>query len=180
MAAKPCRRRAERRCLTAPAALAILLLAAACEPASDRPALASFGPGGPVEPALVVGVWRCSDLNPLPDQPLQAITTTYAEDGSYSAQSQVPERGPLGPIAVTQRGRWAIEGDRLVTSEVVTEAHAVDGNTRTDAFAKASAQIVDAMSAGKPAASRVLRLNARRLTLRPLDVKDPPVIGCLR
>ena len=69
MAAKRCRRRPERRCPIAPAALAILLLAAACEPASDRPALASFGPGGPVEPALLVGVWRCSDLNPCPTRP---------------------------------------------------------------------------------------------------------------
>ena len=82
------------------------------------------------------------------------ITTTYAADGSYSAQSQVPERGPLGPIAVTQRGRWAIEGDRLVTSEVVTEARAVDGNTRTDAFAKASAQMSTRWAPASPPPAR--------------------------
>ena len=72
-----------------------------------------------------------------------------------------------------QRGRWSIDAGRLVTSDVVTDAHAMDGNTSTEALAKASAQMVDAMSAGKPAASEVLRLDARRLTLRPADVDRP-------
>jgi hypothetical protein len=163
-----------------PGAIALLLLAAACEPASDRPALASFGPGGRIDPASIVGTWRCSDLNPYPDQPGQAITTTYDADGAYRSESQIPKRAPFGPIAVTQRGRWAVDRDRLVTRDVVTEVHAVDGNMRTDAFAKASAQVVDAMSAGRPTASEVLRLDARRLTLRPVDATDPPVIGCIR
>ena len=44
----------------------------------------------------------------------------------------------------------------------------------------ASAQTIDLVSAGKPMASLVLRLDARRLTLRPAEVTDPPVIGCLR
>jgi hypothetical protein len=164
----------------AAARLALLLLLGACEPESDRPMLASYRPGAAVELASLVGTWRCSDLNPYPDQPHQAITTTYAADGTYESTSLVPKRGPLGPIQVTQRGRWSIDDARLVTSDVVTDAHAVDGNTSTEALAKASAQVVDAMSAGKPAASEVLRLDARRLTLRPADVADPPVIGCLR
>jgi hypothetical protein len=86
----------------------------------------------------------------------------------------------VGAIKVIQRGRWSIDDGRLLTADVVTDAHAVDGNTSTEALAKVSAQTVDAMSAGKPAASEVLRLDARRLTLRPVEVTDPPVIGCLR
>ena len=62
----------------------------------------------------------------------------------------------------------------------MTDARALDGNTETDALAKASAALLDAMGEGKPAASEVLRLDARRLTLRPADVTDPPVIGCTR
>ncbi|MFL5336820.1 MAG: hypothetical protein ACJ8H8_27500 [Geminicoccaceae bacterium] len=177
------RRTVATRCRLRPEpgrALALLLLLAACEPESDRPVLASYRPGAAVEPALLVGTWRCSDLNPYPDQPLQAITTIYAADGTYESASVVPKRGPVGAIRVIQRGRWSIDAGRLLTADVVTDAHAVDGNTSTEALAKASAQTVDAMSAGKPAASEVLRLDARRLTLRPVEVTDPPVIGCLR
>ena len=47
-------------------------------------------------------------------------------------------------------------------------------------MAKASAELIDAMGGGEPAASEVLRLDARRLTLRPAEVTDPPVIGCAR
>ena len=156
------------------------LLLGACEPESDRPALAAYRPGEPVVADALVGTWRCSDLNPYPDQPRQAVTTTYAADGSFESGSIIPERGPVGAIQVTQRGRWSVADGRLVTSEVVTEAHATDGNTSTEALALASAQTIDLMSGGKPMASEVLRLDARRLTLRPAEVTDPPVIGCLR
>ena len=142
--------------------------------------LASYRPGSPVEPASLIGIWRCSDLNPYPEQPRQAVTTTYAADGSFVSCSVILERGPVGAIQVVQRGRWSVDGGRLVTAEVVTEAHATDGNTSTEALAVASAQTIDLMSAGKPMASEVLRLDARRLTLRPAEVTDPPVIGCLR
>ena len=155
------------------AALALLLLLGACEPESDRPVLASYRPGVPLVPASLVGTWRCSDLNPYPDQPQQAITTTYAADGSFESNSVIPKRGPVGAIQVVQRGRWSIDAGRLVTADVITDAHAMDGNTSTEALAKASAQTVDAMSAGKSAASEVLRLDARRLTLRPADVDRP-------
>src|SRR3954470_16749479 len=118
------RRTAATRCRPRPepgTALALLLLLAACEPESDRPVLASYRPGGAVEPASLVGTWRCSDLNPYPDQPRQAITTTYAADGTYASTSAVPKRGALGPIQVRQRRRWSIDDARLVTSEVVTD-----------------------------------------------------------
>lgn len=108
------------------------------------------------------------------------ITTVYDADGSYVSQSEIAGQGPMGPIAVVQRGRWSVADNRLLTHDVVTQARAIDGNTATDALAKASAELVDAVSGGKPAASEVLRLDAKRLTLRPAEVTDPPVIGCTR
>jgi hypothetical protein len=108
------------------------------------------------------------------------ITTIYDACGGYLSESEIPGRRPVGPIAVVQRGRWSIEGNRLLTAEVVTEARALDGNTETDALAKASAALLDAMSGDQPAASQILRLDAKRLTVQPLDVVDPPSIGCMR
>jgi hypothetical protein len=158
----------------------LLLLLAACEPASDRPALSSLPVAGNIDAELLVGSWRCRDLNPYPGQAVQVITTTYDRDGTYVSLSEVPGHGPLGAIAVVQRGRWSVDGNRLVTDDVVTNARALDGNTETDALAKASAELLDAMAQGKPSASEILRLDRKRLSLRPAEVTDPPVIGCIR
>jgi hypothetical protein len=158
----------------------LLVLLAACEPASDRPALSSLPVAANIDAELLVGSWRCRDLNPYPGQAVQVIATTYDRDGSYVSQSEVPGHGPLGAIAVVQRGRWSVDGNRLVTRDVVTDARALDGNTETDALAKASAELLDAMAQGKPSASEILRLDRKRLSLRPADVTDPPVIGCIR
>jgi hypothetical protein len=163
-------------------ALALAALLAACQPASDRPALSAVPDGafGAADPGLLVGTWRCRDLNPYPDQPGQVVTATYAADGGYRAEADAPGRGPMGAIRVVQRGRWSVAGDRVVTSDVVTDARAVDGDTATDAWARAGAQVIDAVTAGRPAESEVLRLDARRLTLRPVGPTDPPVVGCVR
>jgi hypothetical protein len=158
----------------------LLLFFAACEPQSDRPALSSLPAAATLDSSLLVGTWRCRDLNPYPGQASQVITTTYGQDGAYVSESEIAGRGPVGAIAVVQRGRWSVDANQLLTHDVVTDARALDGNTETDALAKASAELIDAMGEGRPAASEVLRLDTRRLTLRPADVTDPPVIGCIR
>ena len=101
------------------------------------------------------------------------ITTTYGQNGAYVSESEIAGRGPVGAIAVVQRGRWSVDANQLLTHDVVTDARALDGNTETDALAKASAALIDAMGEGRPAASEVLRLDARRLTLRPADGHRP-------
>jgi hypothetical protein len=133
-----------------------------------------------VDAGLLAGTWRCRDLNPYPGQPPQVVATTYAMDGSFVSESELPGRGPVGPIAVTQRGRWSVEGSQLVTRDVTTSARALDGNTETDALAKASAEMLDLVGGKTPLASEILRLDSRRLNLRPAGVTDPPVIGCTR
>ena len=150
----------------AAARLALLLLLGACEPESDRPMLASYRPGAAVEPHRWSAPGAAATSTLIPISRARRSPPPTPPTARTRARPCVPKRGPLGPIQVTQRGRWSIDDARLVTSDVVTDAHAVDGNTSTEALAKASAEVVDAMSAGKPAASEVLRLDARRLTLR--------------
>ena len=162
------------------AALLTLLALAACAAPLERPEVTTPTGGGPVEAALLIGDWQCRDLNPLPGQPPQTVATRYADDGSFRSTSELPVHGPIGPIEIVQQGRWALDGDRLTTSDVRTAARALDGNSETDAYAKAGAELIDAMGAGRPVASRVLLLDPARLTLRPVDVTDPPVVGCTR
>jgi hypothetical protein len=160
--------------------MACLLLLAACEPQSDRPALSSLPAAAAPEPSLLIGTWRCRDLNPYPGQPRQVITTSYDADGSFVSESEIAGRGAMGPIAVAQRGRWSLADGQLLTHDVTTQARALDGNSETDALVKASAELIDAVGRDKRVASEVLRLDAKRLTLRPAEVTDPPVIGCTR
>ena len=40
--------------------------------------------------------------------------------------------------------------------------------------------MLDLVGGRAPLASEILRLDARRLNLRPVGVTDPPVIGCTR
>lgn len=142
--------------------------------------MAAPAPVAAIDTALLAGTWRCRDLNPYPGQPPQVVTTTYAAHGGFLSESELPGRGPVGPIAVAQRGRWSVEGNRLVTRDVTTAARALDGNTETDALAKASAEMLDLVGGKAPLASEILRLDSRRLNLRPVGVTDPPVIGCTR
>ncbi len=86
----------------------------------------------------------------------------------------------MGPLRLGQQGRWSIEGDRLITSEVKTTARTADGNTEMDAMAQAGAELVDLMAGKAPQASQILALNRQQLVLRPADMADPPVIGCAR
>jgi len=133
-----------------------------------------------IDTSLLIGLWICHDLNPLPGQPVQVITTRYAEDGRFQSASELPARGGMGPLRLGQQGRWTVEDDRLVTSEVSTTARTADGNTEMDAMAQAGAELVDLMAGKAPQASQILTLDRWQLVLRPTEMADPPVIGCVR
>lgn len=157
-----------------------MLCLVGCATQPTRPEIATPLPTGPVEQALLIGLWSCRDLNPLPGQPVQAITTRYADDGRFQSVSHLPARGGMGPLRIGQQGRWSVEGDQLVTTEVKTVARTADGNTEMDAMAQAGADLIDLMAGDAPHASQILRLDRQELVLRPVDMQDPPMIGCSR
>lgn len=145
-----------------------------------RPEIAAPEPTGPIDAAALVGPWSCRDLNPLPTQPLQTVTTSYAADGGFVSVSEIPGRPAAPPIRVSQAGRWHIDGDQLITSEVRTTARAVGGDPETDAMLQASAELIDRVGINRKMASAILRLDASELLLRPAEIADPPIIGCDR
>lgn len=133
-----------------------------------------------VDARQLVGTWRCQDLNPYPEQPQQTVVATYAADGSFVTESRTEAQGQIGAIVATARGSWEVRAGQLVTSGVRTEARAADGDQQTDILAKASAELVDALSGTNPNVSEILELEASRMIARPLGSDDPPVIACTR
>ncbi|MEK0082608.1 hypothetical protein [Benzoatithermus flavus] len=162
-----------------------LLLAACTTDGGDgprRPPVEMPAPLAVVDPALVVGTWQCRDLNPYPGQPEQTVTSTYDADGSFTDRSRVAGPPPAGgAIDVVARGRWAVEGGRIVTREVRTEAHAAGGDPKLDEIAALSAEFLNSRPRHeRDGAVDVLRLSPDELVLRPAEVEDPAIVRCLR
>jgi hypothetical protein len=145
-----------------------------------RPTVPLPAPPSTVDVRLLVGSWHCQDLNPYPDQPRQTVVATYAADGGFVTESRTEAHGPIGAIVATARGSWEIRDGQLLTSDVRTEARAADGDQQTDILAKASAELVDALSGTNPNVSEILALEPSRMVARPLGSDDPPVIACTR
>lgn len=166
------------------AGTALLCLSlAACAATSDlppRPTVALPAPPAVVDARLLIGTWQCQDLNPYPEQPRQSVMATYAADGGFVTESRTEAHGPIGAIVATARGRWEVRDGRLLTSDVRTEARAADGDQQTDILAKASAELVDALSGTAPNVAEILALEPSRLVARQLGSDDPPVIACTR
>jgi hypothetical protein len=163
--------------------LVMVLAVSACAGGAGPPARPPLGLAdqvGPVDRDLVVGAWRCRDLNPYPGQPEQTVTATYDADGTFVSESETAARPPVGAMQVTARGRWKVRGDHLVTSDVVTEARSADGDAATDTLAGIGARFVNALTADDAGASDVLELSPERLVLRPVGVEDAPVVACAR
>lgn len=166
------------------ASLAAVGVLAACVgggSAPGRPAVSLADEVGAIDRDLVVGTWQCRELNPYPERPLQAITTTYEADGRFTGQGRSAEGGPVGGMIVDVWGSWAVEGDQLVASDVRTEARAADDNPAINMLAGLGAAIANTMMATqREGASDVLRLTPNDLVMRPIGVQDAPVIACTR
>lgn len=146
-----------------------------------RPAVAVADEVGAVDRDLVVGTWRCRELNPYPEMPALTIATTYEADGTFVSETQAAPRPPLGAVRSKARGRWSAEGGQIATTDVTTEAGSADGDAWTDLMARATASVINTFNIDQPRATgEVLQLDRRQLVMRPLGVEDPPVISCAR
>jgi hypothetical protein len=159
-----------------------LLLAACATGGGDtprRPATSVADEVGEVDRAAVVGTWECRELNPYPEVPQVATTTTYRADGTFTSEGRSAPRPPLGPVQVEANGGWSVEGGEIVTSEVTTEASSEDA--WTNLMAGVGAQFIDWFAGAQDRASvEVLKLGRGELVVRPIGVEDPPVIACTR
>jgi hypothetical protein len=165
------------------ALLAGMLLLAACATGGGetprRPATSVVDEAGAVDRAAVVGTWQCRELNPYPEVPQVATTTTYRADGTFTSEGRSAPRPPLGPMRVEANGRWSVEGGEIVTSEVTTEASSEDA--WTNLMAGVGAHFIDLVGGAQDRVSvEVLKLSRGELVVRPSGVEDPAVIACAR
>jgi hypothetical protein len=163
--------------------MAVVLLAACAAggggEAPQRPAVSVADQVGAVDRSLVVGTWQCRDLNPYPGAPEQVVTETFGADGSFLGQSRVSGEGPVGMIQVSARGKWAVEGDRITTTGVTTQASSADPTLNM--IAGLTAEYLNRQPPSlRDGSSELLKLSRSELVLRPLAVEDPPIIACTR
>ena len=133
-----------------------------------------------VDRAAIVGIWSCRELNPYAEVPAQNSTVTYAADGSFISKASYDAGAtpPFGGMSVVTTGKWSVEGDRIVTSDVNSQASSPDAFTNM--LAGVATSFANSMSAQQQGSGDVLKLTKTELTIRPAGVEDPPVIGCTR
>ena len=88
-----------------------------------RPPVAVADEVQQVAASKIVGTWTCRELNPYPEVLRQVSTITYAKDGAFTAKAQYDDTTPpFGDMTVETTGRWMVQGERIVISEVKTSA----------------------------------------------------------
>jgi hypothetical protein len=147
--------------------------------APRRPAVSVADQVGTVDRSLLVGTWQCRDLNPYSGAPQQTVTQTFGADGTFRGDSSVSGEGPVGLIQVSAVGKWAVQGERLVTSDVTTKASSADPTMNL--IAGLTSQYLNSQPPSlRDGSSDVLELTRSRLVTRPAGIDDPPVIACTR
>ena len=82
-------------------------------------------------------------------------------------------------MTVKITGKWAVEGDQIVASDIKTEAGSAD--EFTNVMAGIGSSIVNTFSKSQPQGSGdVLELTQHKLVFRGVGVDDPPTYSCTR
>ena len=133
-----------------------------------------------VDRAAIVGIWSCRELNPYAEVPAQNSTVTYAADGSFISKARYDAGAtpPFAGMSVVTTGKWSVEGDRIVTSDVNSQASSPDAFTNM--LAGVATSFANNMSAQQQGSGDVLKLTRNELTIRPVGIDDPPVLACTR
>lgn len=144
-----------------------------------RPSLTVADEVQQIDPEQLIGTWTCRELNPYPEVPQQVSTITYAQGGTFTSKAQYDaQTPPFGAMSIVAAGRWAVEGDRIVTSDVKTSAASQDAFT--NAMAGIAISIMNSISDQQQGSGDVLKLTPTELGYRAAGVDDPPVYSCVR
>jgi hypothetical protein len=172
--------RATSRLLLLGATAALAACAGIAGPPPKRPPVEVADQVQRVDRGAVIGTWNCRELNPYAEVPAQVSTVTYAADGGFVAKARYDAGAapPFGGMSVVTTGKWSVENDRILTSDVNTQASSED--PFTNVLAGVASTFANSMSAQQQGSGDVLKLTRTELTLRPDGVEDPPVIGCTR
>ena len=131
-------------------------------PEPERPAYGGTDQVGDVAPDSLVGTWRVTALNPLPDEPPQETVIEYRADGSVIGRTDLDERnaalmGEDARLEIT--GRWSVVGGVVNHSEMDVEI--VDGN----ALASMAGGLVSGAMRNVSNEANVYELGANRIVM---------------
>jgi hypothetical protein len=135
-----------------------------------------------VQSGMLVGTWRCRELNPYPQLPKASRTFTFDADGTLVAETLTEDDPRYGSMQGTSRGNWSVEGDRLLMKNMTLEAKAAEGNTNpfTGMLTGLTTAIANSFMRDQQDGSfDVLELTGSELALRGIG-EDPPVFACTR
>ncbi|HEX2528760.1 MAG TPA: hypothetical protein VHL31_21010 [Geminicoccus sp.] len=153
--------------------------------APTRPVVNVTDKVGAVDADRIVGNWTCRQLNPIPDMPDVANTTTYGADGKGKVVAAADTEGKPAGIPAKLKTEfaydWSVEGERLVISNIDSSITAADDSAGSTILAPI-AQLVSStfIDQSEPSTSDVLELTDAKLVVRPVGVEDPPIISCTR
>ena len=81
-------------------------------------------------------------------------------------------------MTVETTGRWTVQGERIVISDVKTSAGSQDAFTNM--MAGLASSLVNTASAREQGSGDVLKVTSAELVFRPEGADDPPVYSCTR
>ena len=138
-----------------------------------------------VDAKRLVGRWECRELNPFTGRPPGRQTMTYEVGGKGRSQAllDMAEQGgpPLGRMTLDSTCDWRVEGERVVASNIRTDARAADGDAASGFMAGLTQMVANNfINRNKPGTVNVLRLTDRELVMRDTETPQAPLIGCTR
>ena len=172
--------RATSRLLLLGATAALAACSGIAGPPPKRPAVQVSDQVQQVDRAAIVGTWTCREVNPYAEVPAQNSTVSYDADGGFISKARYDAGAtpPFGGMSVVTTGKWTVENDRIVTSDVNSQASSPDAFTNM--LAGVATSFANNMSAQQQGSGDVLKLTRNELTIRPVGIDDPPVLACTR
>jgi hypothetical protein len=130
----------------------------------------------------LVGIWNCRELNPFPDQAPVLTRLELAPDGRLKSEQMILIEGEAPrevDLVFVLEGRWQVDGDRIVASDVQGSARAALGG-KADEAPSSMDGVLDAFARqAEEAPLEIFRLSTDEVVMREND-PGAPFITCAR
>ncbi len=95
--------------------LVVVLTVSACGAPPKREPYDGADLVGAIDPAMLVGNWQITILNPIPGEDGPTVSTAYRSDGTWTSLVIPPDEQnqDLGPMEFEGKGTWQVNGDSM-------------------------------------------------------------------
>ena len=153
--------------------------------AVQRPVVAVTETVNQVDRGEIVGNWACREINPLPGHAPVEQVIRYENDGKGTTNSVIDASqvtpGLSGRFNLDFAYDWAVEGDKIIASNVLSKATPADSSDSSGILARLTQVVVTNFGAtGKPGAADVLQQSHDKFVMKAANVEGGPVLSCSR